>query len=80
MGPGDTLREHPRAMRSPCAIIEAELAAYQLAIDAARVAPTVVGLRARAAAIVDAELARLAGRLGAEGVSGRCAGRIARTA
>jgi glutamyl-tRNA reductase len=53
------------------AIMEAELAAYQSAVDAARVAPTVVALRAKAAGVVDAELARLAGRLGADGLSGR---------
>ena len=45
------------------AIVEAELAAYRSAVDAARVAPTVVALRAKAAKVVDAELARLAGRL-----------------
>ena len=46
----------------PCAAIrEAELAAYQSAMDAARVAPTVVALRAKAAKVVDAELAK-AGR------------------
>ena len=45
------------------AIGQAELAAYQSAVDAARVAPTVVALRAKAATVVDAELARLAGRL-----------------
>jgi len=53
------------------AIMEAELAAYQSAVDAARVTPTVVALRAKAAGVVDAELARLAGRLGADGLSGR---------
>jgi glutamyl-tRNA reductase len=53
------------------AIMEAELAAYQSAVDAARVAPTVVALRAKAADVVDAELARLAGRLSADGLSGR---------
>ena len=42
------------------AIMEAELAAYQSAVDAARVAPTVVALRAKAVGVVDAELARLA--------------------
>jgi glutamyl-tRNA reductase len=53
------------------AIMEAELAAYQSAVDAARVAPTVVALRAKAAGVADGELARLAGRLGADGLSGR---------
>ena len=62
----DQLSEHATAIRDDDvaavrAIIEAELAAYQSAIDAARVAPTVVALRAKAAKVVDAELARLAG-------------------
>ena len=62
----DQLSEHATAIRdndvaAVRAIIEAELAAYQSAIDAARVAPTVVALRAKAAKVVDAELARLAG-------------------
>jgi glutamyl-tRNA reductase len=39
----------------------------------------VVALRAKAAGVVEAELARLAGRLGAEGVSGRALEEIART-
>ena len=61
----DQLGEHATAIRdndvaAVRAIIEAELAAYQSAIDAARVAPTVVALRAKAAKVVDAELARLA--------------------
>ena len=51
------------------AILEAELAAYHSAMDAARVAPTVVALRAKAAKVVDAELARLAG-LRADGLTG----------
>ena len=62
----DQLSEHASAIRDDDvaavrAILEAELAAYQSAIDAARVAPTVVALRAKAAGVVDAELARLAG-------------------
>ncbi len=61
------------------AICEAELAAYQSAVDAARVAPTVVALRAKAATVVDAELARLAGRLSADGLSGRALDEIAQT-
>jgi len=60
-------------------ICEAELAAYQSAVDAARVAPTVVALRAKAATVVDAELARLAGRLSADGLSGRALDEIAQT-
>jgi glutamyl-tRNA reductase len=61
------------------AIMEAELAAYQSAVDAAQVAPTVVALRAKAAKVVDAELARLAGRLSADGLSGHALDEIART-
>ena len=62
----DQLSEHAGAIRDDDvaavrAILEAELAAYQSAMDAARVAPTVVALRAKAAKVVDAELARLAG-------------------
>ena len=64
------------AVRSIC---EAELAAYQSAIGAARVAPTVVALRAKAATVVDAELARLAGRLSADGLSGHALDEIAQT-
>jgi glutamyl-tRNA reductase len=70
----DQLREHASAIAGDDvaavrAILEAELTAYQSAIDAARVAPTVVALRAKAAKVVDAELARLAGRLSADGLS-----------
>jgi glutamyl-tRNA reductase len=61
------------------AICEAELAAYQSAVDAARVAPTVVALRAKAATVVDAELARLAGRLSADSLSARALDEIAQT-
>jgi glutamyl-tRNA reductase len=52
------------------AIVEEEFAVYGSAVRAARVTPTVVALRAKAATVVDAELARLAGRLSEEGVSG----------
>jgi glutamyl-tRNA reductase len=45
-------------------IVAEELAAHVSANRAARVAPTVVALRAKAAEVVDAELARLVGRLG----------------
>jgi glutamyl-tRNA reductase len=44
-------------------IVAEELAAQMSADRAARVAPTVVALRAKAATVVDAELARLVGRL-----------------
>jgi glutamyl-tRNA reductase len=45
------------------AILAEEFDAYLTAGRAATVAPTVVALRAKAASVVDAELARLAGRL-----------------
>jgi glutamyl-tRNA reductase len=45
-------------------IVAEELAAHVSADRAARVAPTVVALRTKAAEVVDAELARLVGRLG----------------
>lgn len=80
----DVLREHATAagaddIAAVWAIMAAELAAYRSAIDAARVAPVVVALRAKAGEVVEAELARLAGRLGAEGVSGRALAEIAHT-
>jgi glutamyl-tRNA reductase len=80
----NALREHATAagaddIAAVRAIMAAELAAYRSAIDAARVAPVVTALRAKAAGVVEAELARLAGRLGAEGVSGRVLDEIART-
>ena len=46
------------------AIVAAELAAYLKADRAASVAPTVVALRAKAATVVESELARLERRLG----------------
>ncbi len=46
------------------AIVAEELAARWSARQAARVAPTVVALRAKATSVVEAELARLDGRLG----------------
>jgi glutamyl-tRNA reductase len=45
-------------------IIAEELAAYGSASRAAAVSPTIVALRAKAASVVEAELARLSGRLG----------------
>jgi glutamyl-tRNA reductase len=80
----DQLSEHANAVRDDDVaavrtILEAELAAYQSAMDAARVAPTVVALRAKAAGVVDAELARLAGRLSADGLSGHALDEIAQT-
>ena len=80
----DQLSEHASAVRDDDvaavrAILEAELAAYQSAMDAARVAPTVVALRAKAANVVDAELARLAGRLNADDLSRHALDEIAQT-
>ena len=80
----DQLREHASAIRDDDvaavrAILEAELASYQSAMDAARVAPTVVALRAKAAKVVDAELTRLSGRLSADDLSGHALDEIAQT-
>jgi glutamyl-tRNA reductase len=80
----DQLTEHGAAARADDvaavrSICEAELAAYQSAIGAALVAPTVVALRAKAATVVDAELARLAGRLSVDGLSGHALDEIAQT-
>ena len=80
----DTLSEHRTVVETQDlsavrAIIEAELAAYRLANDAATVAPTVVALRAKAAKVVDAELTRLEGRLSVDGLSGHALDEIAQT-
>jgi len=80
----DQLTEHATAVRDDDvaavrAILEAELSGYHSAMEAARVAPTVVALRAKAAKVVDAELARLAGRLSADGLSGHALDEIAQT-
>jgi glutamyl-tRNA reductase len=79
----DTLREHGSVaaaidVAAVRAIVAAELAAHHSAINAARVAPTVVALRARAAEVVDAELARLAGRLGVDGLGSHALDEVAR--
>jgi glutamyl-tRNA reductase len=80
----DRLSEHSTVIQTQDltavrTIIEEELAVYRLANDAAAVAPTVVALRAKAAKVVDAELARLAGRLSADGLSGHALDEIAQT-
>jgi glutamyl-tRNA reductase len=75
-GQGSAAADDVAAVR---AILEAELAAYHSAIDAARVAPTVVALRAKAAEVVEAELTRLAGRLSADDLSGHALDEIAQT-
>jgi glutamyl-tRNA reductase len=61
------------------AIVEEEFTAYGSAVRAARVTPTVVALRAKAATVVDAELSRLAGRLADEGISGHALEEMAQT-
>ncbi len=58
-------------------IVAEEFAAQASADRAARVAPTVVALRAKAAGVVEAELARLAGRL--DDLDARSHGEIAQT-
>jgi glutamyl-tRNA reductase len=60
-------------------IVAEEFEAYGLALRAASVTPTVVALRAKAATVVDAELARLAGRLTDQGLSGHALDEIGRT-
>jgi glutamyl-tRNA reductase len=62
------------------AIVDEEFAAHRSAAHAAQVTPTVVALRAKAAGVVDPELARLAGRLhNVEGLDARALDEIART-
>ena len=80
----EQVSEHPAAatagdVAAVRAIVEEELAAYRSAVDAARVAPTVVALRAKAATVVDTELARLAGRLTADDLSTHALEEIAQT-
>ena len=80
----DRLSEHATAagaddVAAVRAICEAELAASRSAVGAARVAPTVVALRAKAATVVDAELARLAGRLSADTLSAHALDEIAQS-
>jgi glutamyl-tRNA reductase len=59
-GPGGAAEEDVAAVRR---IVAEELAKHMSADRAAKVAPTVVALRAKAAEVVDAELARLVGRV-----------------
>jgi glutamyl-tRNA reductase len=60
---GEQVRAREADIAAVRAILAEEFAAYVSAGRAATVAPTVVALRAKAASVVDAELARLAGRL-----------------
>jgi glutamyl-tRNA reductase len=66
---------HAEDVAAARAIVAEELAARVSAQHAARVAPTVVALRAKAVEVVEAELARLAGRLG--DIDGRARAEIA---
>ena len=61
---GWTPEAHEEDVAAVRRIVAEELAAHVSADRAARVAPTVVALRTKAAEVVDAELARLVGRLG----------------
>jgi glutamyl-tRNA reductase len=54
---------HEQDVAAVRAIVAEEFAARASAVRAASVTPTVVALRAKAAQVVDAELARLTGRL-----------------
>jgi glutamyl-tRNA reductase len=61
------------------AIVDEEFDAYLSAWHAAQVAPTVTALRAKAAQVVDVELARLSGRLSGAGLNGHAMEEIAQT-
>jgi glutamyl-tRNA reductase len=67
---------HAQSVAAARAIVAEELAAQSSARHAARVAPTVVALRAKAAEVVEAELARLGSKLG--DLDGRARAEIAR--
>jgi glutamyl-tRNA reductase len=67
---------HAESVAAARAIVAEELAAQSSARHAARVAPTVVALRAKAAEVVEAELARLGSKLG--DLDGRARTEIAR--
>jgi glutamyl-tRNA reductase len=64
IGQGPDGGAHDEDVAAVRRIVADELAARVSADRAARVAPTVVALRAKAAEVVDVELARLTGRLG----------------
>ncbi|MQA84880.1 MAG: glutamyl-tRNA reductase [Streptosporangiales bacterium] len=69
--------EHTASVEAVRRIVAEEVAAFLSDARAARVAPTVVALRSRAAEVVEAELARLAGRL--PEIDGRSREEIARS-
>jgi glutamyl-tRNA reductase len=77
-GPGGwTPGAHEEDVAAVRRIVAEELASHVSADRAARVAPTVVALRTKAAEVVDAELARLVGRLG--GLDDRARSEIAQS-
>jgi glutamyl-tRNA reductase len=63
LGPAHAGWAHEEDVAAVRRIVADELAGHLSANRAAKVAPTVVALRAKAAGVVDAELARLAGRV-----------------
>ena len=75
--PGATAIAPEQDVAAVRAIVTEEVAAHASALRAASVTPTVVALRAKAAQVVDAELARLSGRL--PGVDDRALGEIGQT-
>jgi glutamyl-tRNA reductase len=75
--PGPSAAAHDEHVADVWRIVAEEFAAQASADRAARVAPTVVALRAKAAGVVEAELARLAGRL--DDLDARSHGEIAQS-
>jgi glutamyl-tRNA reductase len=63
VGPWGATASHDESIAAVRRIVAEEVAAHASAVHAARVTPTVVALRAKAARLVDTELTRLAGRL-----------------
>ncbi|HEY3733278.1 MAG TPA: glutamyl-tRNA reductase [Streptosporangiaceae bacterium] len=74
---GVLVSTHEQDVAAVRAIVAEEFAARASAVRAASVTPTVVALRAKAAQVVDAELARLTGRL--SDLDERARGEIAQT-
>ena len=63
----DAAVSHDEDIAAVRRIVAEEVAAHASAVHAARVTPTVVALRAKAASVVETELTRLAARLGGTG-------------
>jgi glutamyl-tRNA reductase len=76
-GPGAAAIAAEQDVAAVWAIVTEEVAAHASAARAASVTPTVVALRAKAARVVDAELARLSGRL--SGMDDRALGEVGQT-